>query len=210
MAYCKSCGAYIPDGQSACLACGYDETAQAKKAGKRPDNGDGRAYAFDSDELKAQLEKQRRELKEKSKKWAEEEYARRQAAKEKQAESSAGGDRAESTSETARDFGGAASNIINDVVGTVLNNKVLAALSYLSILCFLPYIFCPNDRFARFHARQGLKLLVAGVIADIVGALFAPVGVIFSIFRIYCIYKGMTNASAGREEPLPYIGRFGS
>ena len=29
MAYCKSCGAYIPDGQTACLACGYDESAEA-------------------------------------------------------------------------------------------------------------------------------------------------------------------------------------
>ena len=27
MPYCKSCGAYIPDGQSKCLACGYDEEA---------------------------------------------------------------------------------------------------------------------------------------------------------------------------------------
>ena len=31
MSYCKKCGAYIPDGLSACLACGYDETAQTKK-----------------------------------------------------------------------------------------------------------------------------------------------------------------------------------
>ena len=28
MAYCKSCGAYIPDGQTVCLACGYDEAAE--------------------------------------------------------------------------------------------------------------------------------------------------------------------------------------
>ena len=27
MAYCKKCGAYIPDGLSACLACGYDDAA---------------------------------------------------------------------------------------------------------------------------------------------------------------------------------------
>ena len=27
MAYCKKCGAYIPDGLSACLACGYDDVA---------------------------------------------------------------------------------------------------------------------------------------------------------------------------------------
>ena len=25
MSYCKKCGAYIPDGQDVCLACGFDE-----------------------------------------------------------------------------------------------------------------------------------------------------------------------------------------
>ena len=27
MAYCVRCGAYIPEGQSVCLACGYDPEA---------------------------------------------------------------------------------------------------------------------------------------------------------------------------------------
>ena len=34
MAYCLKCGAYIPDGQTACLACGYDALAEQKKAEK--------------------------------------------------------------------------------------------------------------------------------------------------------------------------------
>ena len=28
MAYCDKCGAYIPDGQTKCLACGYDEAEE--------------------------------------------------------------------------------------------------------------------------------------------------------------------------------------
>ena len=31
MAYCKKCGAYIPDGQETCLACGYSEAAEKAK-----------------------------------------------------------------------------------------------------------------------------------------------------------------------------------
>ncbi len=31
MAYCNKCGAYIPDGLTACLACGYDENLQEKE-----------------------------------------------------------------------------------------------------------------------------------------------------------------------------------
>ena len=32
MAYCKSCGAYIPDGLNTCLACGFDEGAEKAAA----------------------------------------------------------------------------------------------------------------------------------------------------------------------------------
>jgi len=32
MAYCEHCGAYIPDGQKICLACGFDPDAEKKRA----------------------------------------------------------------------------------------------------------------------------------------------------------------------------------
>ena len=87
------------------------------------------------------------------------------------------------------------------------NNKVLAALSYLSILFLLPFIFCPEDEFAKFHAKQGLALFVFGLIADFIGSIFS-IGWLVTLFRFYCIYKGMTSANEGRMEELPYIGRF--
>ena len=31
MSYCKKCGAYIPDGQEICLACGFDEAGEKGK-----------------------------------------------------------------------------------------------------------------------------------------------------------------------------------
>ena len=46
MPYCKSCGAYIPDGLTACLACGYDDTvvqagaASQKQAAPKPERND--------------------------------------------------------------------------------------------------------------------------------------------------------------------------
>ena len=73
MAYCKSCGAYIPDGQTVCLACGYDENAgkqdhsgSAAAKAKAPENknttrsgGNEKYRQVDSDFLKQQLEQQR-------------------------------------------------------------------------------------------------------------------------------------------------------
>ena len=55
MAYCKECGAYIPDGQEICLACGYDPNKKKTEKGKG-----GFAYEFDSAALKEELEKQRK------------------------------------------------------------------------------------------------------------------------------------------------------
>ena len=76
MAYCNECGAYIPDGQTVCLACGYDP-AKAKE--KKTVGSGGFAYEFDSNVLKDEIEKQKQRIKEESKKWAEEEKARREA-----------------------------------------------------------------------------------------------------------------------------------
>ena len=87
-------------------------------------------------------------------------------------------------------------------------NRILSALSYLSILWILPRFLCKDDAFARFHARQGLVLFVFSIICDAISAVF-PIGGLLHLFRFYCIYKGMTNALNDRMEPLPYIGQFG-
>ena len=92
MAYCKSCGAYIPDGQTKCLACGFDESvkqqessANASAAASAAASGTQRKYRqFDSDFLRKQLDEQRKRQQENSRKWAETEYAQRQKAKEEQ------------------------------------------------------------------------------------------------------------------------------
>ena len=36
MAYCKKCGAYIPIGDTACPACGYDPEEEARLARAEP------------------------------------------------------------------------------------------------------------------------------------------------------------------------------
>jgi uncharacterized membrane protein len=46
-----------------------------------------------------------------------------------------------------------------------LRVKVMAAFSYLGILCFVPLLLCRDDEFVQFHARQGLVLWMWGVLA---------------------------------------------
>lgn len=79
-------------------------------------------------------------------------------------------------------------------------NRLLSALSYLSVLFILPFLLCPNDPFARFHAKQGAVLFGFGVLADVVGKII-PIGWVLTLFRLYCIYKGMSSLSQGAGEP---------
>ena len=204
MAYCKRCGAYIPDGLSACLACGFDENSESAAA---------QSYEREQHEdLREQYEQERKKQQETSRKWAEQEYERRRTARMRNEEDLFQRNEQrrqtarEETKEQAKYYAGQ----VRDGLGRVArsNNKLVAALSYLSLLFLLPRFLCPEDEFARYHGRQGLTLFIFGVICDVISAMF-PIGWLLSLFRLYCIYKGMSNALNGRMEPLPYIGKYG-
>ena len=205
MAYCKSCGAYIPDGITACLACGYDEAAKAQEssgtatAGKHEKKSGGEKYKpFDSDFLKQQLEEQRRRQQENSRKWAETEYAQRQKAKEEQARNFT------NTSRTS----GVNKNYTETVRNTVQNadlSKMMAAMSYVHALFFIPMLFAREDSFAGYHAKQGLKLFLAGIIGRVVGSIIG-LGWLATIAQVYLAYVGIRNVLEGKRRPLPYIG----
>ena len=82
MAYCNKCGAYIPEGQTVCLACGNDteqekaqaeqvqsaqtqtaeaQTAQAEEPKPAYDDT-ANYYSFSNKELRKKLEEQRKSL----------------------------------------------------------------------------------------------------------------------------------------------------
>ena len=205
MAYCKSCGAYIPDGITACLACGYDEAAKAQESsgtatvGKHEKKSGGEKYRpFDSDFLKQQLEEQRKRQQENSRKWAETEYAQRQKAKEEQARNFT------NTSRTS----GVNNNYTETVRNTVQNadlSKLMAAMSYVHALFFIPMLFAREDSFAGYHAKQGLKLFLAGIIGRVVGSIIG-LGWLATIAQVYLAYVGIRNVLEGKRRPLPYIG----
>ena len=219
MAYCKKCGAYIPDGLSACLACGYDENlanqdnAAAKtrvandvvrerlEEQRRARQEENRRWAEQEEQRRrqqeqnrqwAEQEQQRRQQQEHNRQWAEEEYARRQEERERAAQ--------QYTYRSTLNQGGLSQS--------GQSSKVFAALSYLSFLFVLPYIVTPQDEFAKYHAKQGLKLFIFTIISDAIGAL-TGIGWILTLLRFYFIYKGMRNAFEGRQEPLPWIGEIG-
>lgn len=223
MAYCKQCGAYIPDGLSACLACGFDEAAERQgEAAEREQNED----------FRLKYEEERRRRQEDNRRWAEQEKARREAEEQRREEQfrrqeeyrrEAERERlrreaeAEENARKAADAEAArrkaerevrARSFVYRTVGAgSQRSRVLSALSYLSALFLLPLFLCSDDPFARFHARQGMTLFFFSLVLDAVNAVF-PLGWVFSFIRLYLIYKGMTNALNDRMEPLPVIGKL--
>ncbi len=95
-------------------------------------------------------------------------------------------------------------------VEDIEKNKTMAGLSYL--LFFLPLVACPESKYAKFHANQGLILLitsVAGIVIlsliPIIGWVLAP---IFSIAVLVLGILGLINGFGGKAKRLPVIGKF--
>jgi len=86
----------------------------------------------------------------------------------------------------------------------------IATLSYL--LFFLPFIFCADNKYARFHANQGLVLLIFSAVSILIFAFIPVVGKYFTIFfalvSFILLIIGITNALGGRAKRLPVIGKI--
>jgi len=100
-------------------------------------------------------------------------------------------------------------------------NKTIAALAYL--IFFLPLICCPNSKFARFHANQGLDLLlfsiasniVLGIITNILLSITWRLAFLWSLFygvlslvMLLLLILGIMNVVNSEAKELPVIGRF--
>ena len=91
----------------------------------------------------------------------------------------------------------------------IQQNKIIAALAYL--IFFLPLIAAKDSAFGKFHANQGLVLLLAFVIVNflyiipILGWIAAP---LISIALTIIGILGAVSAYNGKAEELPVIGQF--
>lgn len=90
------------------------------------------------------------------------------------------------------------------------NNKTMAGLAYL--LFFLPLLVCPNSPFGRYHANQGLLLLILGLGGSIILTLIPVIGWIllpfFSLGVLVLAVIGLVNGFGGKAKALPLIGKY--
>ncbi len=92
----------------------------------------------------------------------------------------------------------------------VEKNKVISALAY--ILFFLPLVVCPESSFGKFHANQGLLLLIVGIVGNIVLGIIPLIGwIILPLFALVVFIfgiMGIIGALNGKAKELPVIGKY--
>ena len=104
----------------------------------------------------------------------------------------------------------------------VQNNKAMGILSYLGILVLIPILAAKDSPFARYHANQGLVLLlcevgfsVASMILSVIFAFLGPLALLWTLVSwlvslafLALLILGIVNAAQGLCKELPLISRI--
>ncbi len=99
------------------------------------------------------------------------------------------------------------SNLQNTPDRDIEENKVLAAISYVWILCLIPLFLKRQSQFTQFHAKQGLILFIIEVIGWLI--FWIPlIGWALFVFIIIMAIMGIMNALAGKYWEMPILGKY--
>jgi uncharacterized membrane protein len=90
---------------------------------------------------------------------------------------------------------------------------VWAIIGYIGILFLVPLLAKKDNKFALYHAKQGLVLFIADIIVWVVAfiLMFIPfigwlIGAILWILLLVLFIIGIVNAATGKYKALPIIG----
>ena len=86
-------------------------------------------------------------------------------------------------------------------------NKSIAAIGYIWILCFIPLLLKRDSKFAQFHAKQALVLFIVEVIVGFI--VWVPfIGWILGLAVLVLAIMGILQALQGNYWEMPLIGQF--
>jgi len=98
----------------------------------------------------------------------------------------------------------------NNQKPTQQKNTGMAIIAY--IIFFIPLLTdAKNDPFVKYHVKQGLLVLITGIIAGILGNIlwrFWMIDQLLNLIVFVLMIIGIMNASKGEQKPLPIIGKF--
>ncbi|NQT49672.1 DUF4870 domain-containing protein [Candidatus Kuenenbacteria bacterium] len=93
----------------------------------------------------------------------------------------------------------------------ISENKILAALSYLGILCLIPILLKRDDKFVTFHAKQGLVLFFAEIIVwfvNIIPILGQMVWILASFVFLAVSIVGIVRVWQGEYWKIPFLHKY--
>ncbi|MBQ8724253.1 MAG: DUF4870 domain-containing protein [Oscillospiraceae bacterium] len=103
----------------------------------------------------------------------------------------------------------------------IADNKVVSVLAYIPILFWLPLVACGTSKFGKFHANQGLNLLLTNIVLGIAGGIIAGIfalipfiGAFLAAIINFVVWAaplglmiyGMVNTGQGKAKELPAVG----
>ena len=120
-------------------------------------------------------------------------------------------------------FADNATNFVNNVADEtaqmdpqdIANNKVLSLFSYIGIFVLIPLLAAKDSKYARFHANQGIVLLITELIIGVVNVILAFIPIlgpiiswVLSVVTLVFAIMGIVNAVTGKAKELPLIGKI--
>lgn len=91
--------------------------------------------------------------------------------------------------------------------------KTFAAIGYLGILFLVPLLAAKDNKFAQFHAKQGMLVFIVGIVAVILSVVFLFIPCLgWAIALILCLgwlvlaIMGIVKALQGEYWKMPVLG----
>lgn len=96
----------------------------------------------------------------------------------------------------------------------IQKDKIVCGLAYIPILFWLPLVAATKgSKYAKFHANNGLLLLIIGVVLSIVSGILGLIpfvgyilGTLISLVMLAFVIFGMVFTFQGKVKELPLIG----
>ncbi|HBG60911.1 MAG: hypothetical protein A2Y03_09325 [Omnitrophica WOR_2 bacterium GWF2_38_59] len=87
----------------------------------------------------------------------------------------------------------------------VVDGKIFAVLSYLSILCIIPLILKKDNEFVLKHGKQGLVIFVSEVAVFILSIVFPWIFKFGMFLLLIMSFIGIVAVLEGKYTRLPFV-----
>lgn len=91
------------------------------------------------------------------------------------------------------------------------DDRFIAAIGYLGILCLVPLLLKKDSAYAIHHGKQGLVLLIAWLIlwvGNVIPVLGQAIWMLGSLVLIIVMIVGIVNALQGKMWEMPVLGGY--